>query len=416
MDIAFGFAKEKMMVQVPDENLLGVLHAHAVEDDGKDGAAIVSESLKNPIDSLPLASLVSPGETVAIVTSDITRPLPSYVVLPPVLDELTRAGIRDEDITIVFGLGSHRAHTEEEMRSLVGDAVYDRVRCIDSIGEFIHMGESTRGTPYDVFADVVRADKRICLGNIEYHYFAGYSGGAKAIMPGVCTRDAIQANHSKMVEEAARAGALDDNPVRIDIDEVTNHISIDFLVNVILDEQKKIRHCVSGHWKAAHRAGCKLLDDMYLCPIESRADIVLVSPGGFPKDINLYQAQKALDNAKHAVKKGGIVILIGSCAEGLGEHVFEEWMTGHDKPGDMIGHIQRDFQLGGHKAAAIAMVLENARVFLVSDLDDEFVRSIHLEPWPNGQVAFDAARKALGEQATVLAMPHGGSTLPRAKQ
>ena len=413
MDIPFGFAKREMTVSVPDERLLGVLHAHVAEQ-APDPDAVVRHSLANPIDSPRLKDIVQPGESVAIITSDITRPMPSYVVLPPVLEELNAAGVRDEDIVIVFGLGSHRAQTEEEMRKLVGDAVYERVRCVDSIGEFIHIGESSRGTPYDVFADVVKADKRICMGNIEYHYFAGYSGGAKAIMPGVCTRDAIQANHSKMVEDAAKAGALDDNPVRIDIDEVTKYISVDFLVNVVLDEHKKIRHCVSGHWKHAHRQGCKLLDDMYLCPIESRADIVLVSPGGYPKDINLYQAQKALDNAKHAVKKGGIIILMGSCAEGLGEHVFEEWMTGHDKASEMIGHIQEDFQLGGHKAAAIAMVLENARVFLVSDLADDFVRSIHLEPQPDGQAAFHAATDILGEQASVIAMPYGGSTLPKA--
>ncbi|MEG0146108.1 MAG: transcriptional regulator, partial [Clostridia bacterium] len=149
--------------------------------------------------------------------------------------------------------------------------------------------------------------------------------------------------------------------------------------------------------------------------IPARADIVLVSQGGAPKDLNLYQTQKALDNAKHAVKKGGVVILIGSCREGLGEKTFEEWMTQSESPEGMIERIGRDFQLGGHKAAAIAMVLQNADIYLVSDMDDEFVKSIFLKPFSSAQAALDQALSVLGDQATILSMPFGGSTLPRAR-
>jgi nickel-dependent lactate racemase len=182
---------------------------------------------------------------------------------------------------------------------------------------------------------------------------------------------------------------------------------------VVLDEHKKIiMAAAAGDAVKAHREACRFLDKIYRKEIPERADIVLVSQGGAPKDLNLYQTQKALDNAKHAVKKGGIIILIGSCKEGLGERVFEEWMTKSPDAASMITRIEKDFQLGGHKAAAIAMVLENADIYLVSDLPDDFVRQIFLEPKSSAQEALDCAFEKLGKDAKVLAMPYGGSTLP----
>jgi nickel-dependent lactate racemase len=275
------------------------------------------------------------------------------------------------------------------------------------------MGVTRRGTPVDIFTPVATADRRICLGNIEYHYFAGYSGGAKAIMPGVSTRDAIQSNHSAMVLPEAAAGRLEGNPVREDIEEAGKICGIDFIINVVLNENKEIIRSFSGDPVTAHRAGCAFLDSFYKVCIPQKADIVIVSAGGFPKDINMYQAQKALDNARHAVKDGGVIIWIASCSEGLGEDHFEEWMTGHAKSIDMIDHIRRDFVLGGHKAAAIAMVLEKAEIYLVSDLDPAFVRSIFLTPYTNLQEAGDAALAHCGDEATIMLMPYGGSTLPK---
>ena len=163
---------------------------------------------------------------------------------------------------------------------------------------------------------------------------------------------------------------------------------------------------------AAHREGCAFLDKLYRIELREAADIVLVSQGGAPKDLNLYQTQKALDNAKHAVKDGGVIILIGSCREGLGEKTFEEWMTSAPTAHSLIERIRREFRLGGHKAAAIAMVLERAEVDLVSELDDEFVRSVFLVPQPSAQAALCHAFEKLGPDARVLSMPYGGSTLP----
>lgn len=412
MNVQLPFGKSHISLSIPDQISTQELLPNKLAD-GLTGTEEVWRALNHPIASKRLKDLVHTGQKVAIVTSDITRPMPSYAVLPPVLQELNDGGIPDEDITIVFALGSHRAHTEEEKKKLVGEDVYNRVRCLDSKGEFTHMGTTSRGTPVDIFKPVADADIRICLGNIEFHYFAGYSGGSKAIMPGVSTRDAIQCNHKRMIQEEARAGQIKGNPIREDIDEVCEKfVPIDFIVNVVLDEKKHIRRCVAGHFIEAHREGCRFLDDLYKISISGRADIVIVSAGGYPKDLNLYQAQKALDNAKHAVKDGGTIFWIASAGEGLGEKVFEQWMTGHEKASDMIEHISREFQLGGHKAAAIATILEKASIHLYSDLDSDFVRSIHLTPCTDLQAELNRALQEYGSEASVILMPYGGSTLP----
>ena len=416
MLLEFGYGKGIQTVEVPDENLQAVLLSNDMEHERR-GPDAVRFALEHPAGSPRLRDLAKPGQKIVIVTSDISRPLPSFDVLPSVLDELSAAGVKDEDVTVVFGLGSHRGHTPEEMERLVGSEVYSSLRCVDSDpADCVRFGITKRGTPVDITRVVAEADFRICLGNVEFHYFAGYSGGYKAIMPGVSTPEAIQANHRMMVRDDAHAAKLSGNPIREDIEEAGAMVGVDFIVNVVLDEHKHIVYAAAGDVTEAHRDACRYLDKMYLKPIEKRADIVIVSQGGAPKDANLYQTQKALDNAKHAVRKGGTVILIGACPEGLGSKTFEDWLMAAEKPQDLIDRVHRAFQLGGHKAAAIAMVLENAEIMLVSEMDDEFVRSIFLTPCKSAQEAFDRAMEKYGPSASVIAMPFGGATLPVALQ
>ena len=400
-------------VQVPDDRLQGILMPNEVVVT-LTGEAEVRRALQEPIGAPQLRELVHPNEKIVIITSDITRPMPTWKVMPALLDELYAAGIKKENITLVFALGSHRRHTEEEQRHLAGDRAWNEITCVDGdTADCVHIGVTSRGTPVDIVRTVAEADRRICLGNIEYHYFAGYSGGAKAIMPGCSTRAAIQSNHSMMVRAEAAAGNLKTNPVRRDIEEAAALCGIDYILNVVLGEHKEILRAAAGDVTLAHRELCAFLDKIYLNELPQAADIVLVSQGGAPKDLNLYQTQKALDNARHAVRQGGIIILIGSCREGLGERVFEQWMTTSPSPEAMIERIGRDFQLGGHKAAAIAITLQKAKIFLVSELEDDFVRSIFLTPQPSAQAALEQAFRELGGDASVLAMPFGGSTLPR---
>ena len=416
MKLEFGYGAGIQTVEVPEKNLMGVLMSNPIDHERR-GPEAVKYSLEHPIGSERLSKLVKPGQKIVIITSDISRPIPSFDVIPSVLDELYEAGVDKKDITVVFGLGSHRHQTEEEMKHLVGERAYSEVKCVDSDpNDCIHMGDTKAGTPVDITRVVAEADFKICLGNVEFHYFAGYSGGYKAIMPGVSTPEAIQANHRMMVSDDACAGKLEGNPIREDIEEAGAICGVDFIVNVVLDEHKHIVYSAAGDVTAAHRDACKYLDKMYRKEIPHKADIVIVSQGGAPKDANLYQTQKALDNSKHAIKEGGTIILIGACNEGLGSVKFEEWLTQSKTSHEMVERIGKDFQLGGHKAAAIAMILEYAEIDLVSEMDDEFVKSIFLVPMHSAQEAFDKAMNKYGKDASVLAMPFGGATLPIVKE
>ena len=412
MKLSIGFGHKPQEIEIDDSLIMGILEPNEIQL-GLTGEEEVKRSLNNPIGTGRLRQIVKKGEKVVIVTSDITRPLPSYKVIPSILDELYEVGVSPEDITVVFALGSHRPHTQEEIIQLVGERVYKEVKCIDSdANDSVSMGITKGGTPVDVFRVVAEADRRICIGNIEYHYFAGYSGGAKAIMPGVSTPAAIQANHRNMVLDDAKVGRLIGNPVRDDLNEAIQYCPIDFIVNVVLNEKKEIIFSVAGDYIKAHRVGCEFLDKIYKKQLQEKADIAIVSQGGAPKDINLYQTQKALANAEHAVKDGGIIILVGSCKEGFGSKIFEEWMTEADSPDDIIARIREKFVLGGHKAAAIALVQKKAKIFMVSEMDADIVKSIFMEPYTSVQEAYNDAIKELGQDVKVLVMPYGGSTLP----
>ena len=401
LDLELGDAAERVLFLEPRP-------AEARQDE----STLIRNALANPLGTRPLSQLVRPGQKVALVTSDITRPCPSDRLLPPVLQELAKGGVRDEDITVVFGLGAHRAQTQEEQQDLVGRAIYGRFRCVDSDPADVELlGSTSRGTPVLVHRPVVEADVRVCLGGIEYHYFAGFSGGVKALVPGVCAAETIRHNHSMMVEPGATIGQLDGNPVRKDIEEAGQMIGVDFILNVVMAGSQNIVDAVAGHPQEAHRAGCARLQAVDNLTIEHPMDLVIVSGGGYPKDINLYQAQKALDNARRIVRPGGIILLVAECAEGLGNSVFEAWMQDPGGPEAIIARIRREFVLGGHKAAVIAMTMQHASVFLISELPPAFARSIGFHPYSDLNSAFRAAIEQLGPAPHIAVMPKGPSTL-----
>lgn len=369
----------------------------------------IRAALASPIGSPRLSQLVSPGQRVAIVTADIPRPCPSRRMLPLVLQELHTAGIAERDITVVLGLGTHRAHTLEERRALVGEEVFGRVRCIDSDPSAVErVGITRRGTPIEVFTPVLRADVRVCLGVIEYHYFAGYSGGVKALVPGVCSASTIQHNHRRMTEPGAVAGRLEGNPVREDIEEAGELVGADFILNAVLDEDQRVVRAVAGHPRLAHRAGCAALDAFGRALVDRQADVVVVGAGGHPKDITLYQVQKALDNARQVVRPGGVLLLVAECPEGLGNRTFEDWMQDPGGPDAILARIRRDFVLGGHKAAAVALAMKQAEIHLVSALPAGLARSLGFSPFSD----VDAALAKAAPNPFVVVMPEGGSVLP----
>ena len=372
---------------------------------------LVERAMAAPIGTPRLSQMVQPGQKIAIITSDITRPCPSAEMLPWVVADLETAGVKDEDVTIIFALGTHRGHTEAEQRQLVGDAIFERFNCIDSDpNDVVQVGITRRGTPVEVFRTVLDADFRITLANVEPHYFAGYSGGAKSILPGVCSKATIRNNHAMMVEPGARAGVLEGNPVRADIEEGGAMVGIDFILNVVVGHHTIIE-AVAGHVVDAHRYACRLMDYHRSQEIESAADVVLVGSGGHPKDLNLYQAQKALDNAGTIVKEGGIIVWLAECPDGFGSDLFKEWML--DKSVDeALAEIQTNFVLGGHKAAAIAMVLKKAQVFFVSKLDPADVRKMSMMPFDSLDEALAAARQQVGEGCRLIVLPEGSAVMP----
>jgi nickel-dependent lactate racemase len=412
IELELPYGRGALKARVPDANLQGVLlpkQSAAPPDE----AVLLREALDNPIGTARLRELVQPGQKVVVVTSDLTRPCPSERLLPPLLAEVAAAGVPDEDVTVVLALGLHRPMTDAEREAAVGAEVYRRLRVINhDPANCLRLGITAAGTPVEIFRPLVEADFHICLGNLELHYFAGYSGGAKAVLPGCASRATLNANHAMMVRPEARAGRLASNPVRADIEEGVAMLSVDFILNVVVDGQHRIVGAVAGDVTAAHRHGCELVAERGIVEIERQADVVLVSAGGYPKDLNLYQAQKALDNAAYAVRDGGMLILAAECPEGLGNRTFEAWLT-NATPDELLARIQQEFVLGGHKAAAVAAVLRRAAIYLVSALPDELVHRCGMTPFADLDSALAAALDESVPSANVLVLPQGGSILPQ---
>lgn len=410
LDLPYG--RSRLGVKIPAANLQTVLLPRA-NTQPRVADQLLRESLEHPIGTTRLRNLARPDQSVVIVTSDLTRPCPSARLIPLILDELRGAGIAYKQVAIVIALGLHRAMTELELESTVGTEIYRQVWTMnhDPMAAS-RLGVTSFGTPVEIFRPVVEADLRICVGNIEPHYFAGYSGGAKAILAGCASRATISANHALMVQPNAVAGELEKNPLRADIEEGASMLGIDFILNVLVDDDHRIAGAVSGEVKAAHRHGCQMAAQRSQVPIAQRGDIVVVSSGGYPKDVNLYQAQKALDNAARAVREGGIVILVAECSEGFGNDTFETWIRQSQSPHEVLDWIRRRFVLGGHKAAAIARVLEWSRVYLVSELPVDQVQWRDFVLFEDVDEAFRHAVRELGSEASVIVMPSGGSTLP----
>lgn len=374
---------------------------------------VISGALDNPIGTNKLEHLVDATDKVVIVTSDMTRPCPNNILLPPLLERLKRAGVPEQNITVVIGLGLHRKMTTSELRASVGDAVFNQVKVVNhDIDDVVPVGQTSRGTEVEVFKTVVDADFRICVGNVEFHYFAGFSGGAKAIVPGVSSRKTINANHSLMIKDEAVAARLDGNPVREDLEEAVDLIGVDFLFNVTVNEQHEVIDACAGDLVAAHRALCSKLAQTGLVSIPNQVDIAIVSAGGHPKDINLYQAQKGLDNCSAALRDGGVLILLAECLEGFGSDTFQSWITAPKTPADLLADIRKEFVLEGHKAAAIAKVAATCHIFLVTSEKLQQQTMVGIKVFPSVDEALQEAFQITGYDCSYALFPLGASTLP----
>ncbi|MFZ5640199.1 MAG: nickel-dependent lactate racemase [Bacillota bacterium] len=401
-----------LQAEMPDVNLLGIILPDT-DRNRTDEVALLNNALACPIGTRPLAELARGRGNAVIIISDGTRMAPSSRFLPYIVAELDRGGISADRVTIVIGLGNHRPVTEEEKKNLIGPALYGRVKCIHSReAGFRRIGRTARGTPVDVCLPVLEADIVICTGSIEFHRLSGFSGGAKGVMPGVAGSEAITANHAMSDRAGVGPGQLNGNPVREDMEEFARIVGVDFLFNVVTDELGKIVGAYAGDLEQAHRAGCTRAEAMYRVIVDRPGDIVIVSPGGYPKDASVYQAQKAVLNALDICKTGGTVIVAARCQEGHGDEVFACWMEGAAGPAEVRERLEQGFVLGGHKAKTVLQAIQRTEVYWISDMPEQAVRKLFYHPAATLQDAVNMALARHGTGARIWALPYGGLCLP----
>lgn len=416
VDVWLPYGKTQVCARIPTRNYLGNIEPK--EKQGvKDARAEIERALNQPIGTQRLSEIAKQGDKAAIVVNDHTRGTPSYLMIPPLLDELNKAGVKDEDITILFGCGTHRPVKPEEMPALIGEEAVKRVKTLShdcKAKDLAYLGRTKKALT-KVYVNKVfsEANVRILTNEIELHYYAGYGGGRKSVLPAICGEETIHHNHAMILQPKARTGILEGNPVHEDMVEAAELAQPHFIVNIVTNSRKELVQAFAGDYRQAFLEGVKLVDEMYKVPIEKRADIVIVSAGGHPHDIDLYQAHKGVDNALEAVKRGGVVICVAECPEGHGNQVFYEWMTKFKELKDMETEIKRHFQLGGHKAYYLLKTLQKVQVILVSTMPEYYASNVFR--LRSARAVNDALKEAFeiaGKDAKVWVMPHGNVTLP----
>ena len=409
------YGKTKVKLEVPDRAFLGLIEPREVPP-APDPLAEVRRALSEPIGTAVLADVVGPGDKVVITAEDHTRSAPSWLMVPPLLDELNVAGVKDEDITVLFACGTHRAVRPEEAERLLGPEVLKRVRVIShdcQAPDHVYIGDTSFGNRVEVNKIFAEADVRILTGDIDLHYYAGYGGGRKSVLPGVSSARTIQFNHAMLLHPNARMGVLEGNPVHEDMMEAAKLADVAFILNVVANPEHRVVKAFAGDLERAFMEGVELVDEIYKVPVEEKADVVVVSPGGHPHDIDLYQAYKGIHTALEAVKEGGVVVAVAECPEGHGHKVFFEWMNKFRTLEDMEAEIKSSFRLGGHKAYYLMQALRKAHIVLVSAMPEEQVRDVfRLEPARTAQEGLEKAFELVGRDASVLVMTHGNITLP----
>lgn len=379
----------------------------------------VLDAIYHPIDSNPLNELLQSGQKVAFICNDPTRVANSHDFMPILVEELNKIGIKDEDMRIVFALGTHRKMTQEEMIEAVGEDVAKRLPMYNSDcnkqEDFEYFGETSFGTPVWLNKLICDVDLVIMTGTIVHHFFSGFGGGRKAVLPGVAAMETIRRNHSLMMSPDAQLGKLHGNPVYEDQMEGVRLFAKEhrmFLFNAILDAKKQFLKIFAGDWEKAHLEACKFVDKVYGVEIDAPADIVIASCGGYPKDINVYQLQKTMDNAWCAVKDGGVVIIIGECEEGSGSAALEKALQEHPSPDAIKAQLEKNFVIGAHKAFAITRLMKKAKFILVSALDKKIASDLLFEAVDNVDEAIKLAEKYVGSDYKIILMPQGSLTVP----
>lgn len=419
VDVWLPYGKTEVCVRIPARNLLGSIEPN--EKPGvEDAKAEIARALKEPIGSKRLSEIAKAEHKVAIVVDDATRSAPSRLMVLSLLDELNLAGVRDENVTVIFGCGTHRAVKPEEAVKLLGEEVFNRVKTVNhdcKAQDLAYIGTTKKhGNKVYLNRLFSEADMKILTGDVSFHYYAGYGGGRKSVLPAIAGEDTIKHNHAMLLHVDARTGVLEGNPVHEDMLEVARLAKVDFILNVATNSEGEIVKAVAGDLEQAFHEGIKVVDEMYRVAVNRKADVVVVSPGGHPADVDLFQSYKGIDNALGVIKRGGVIILVAECPEGHGNEVFYDWMV---KFGDLKAverEIKRNFVLGGHKAYYLLKVLQNHPIILVSSMPDYYARDIFkLKTARAVNDALTEAFNIVGKNSRVWVMPYGNFTLPEVK-
>ncbi len=413
MHIELPYGKGTVPLDVPDKNLLDVVVPKEYIP-SRQPEQMIQEALHNPLGTDRLSTMIGPGETVAIVIDDYTRPCPTKILLPPVLEELKTAGVNDLDVLIIIATGTHTPPSTDVIKELVGDKIFRNYMIIsnDAVNAtHVNIGQTKRGNDIEILKEFIEADFKILLGDIEYHYFAGFGGTRKSILPGISSKNTIQRNHSLLFEKHSCMGLLKENPINQEMNEAMHLAGCDFALSVVQNSHHRIVGAWAGNPELVMDAGVKLVDTMYKKEISEAADIVITASNGHPHDINLYQAMKAMHTACQVVKPHGVIILVAECPQGHGSQLYIDWLKKYKTSQEIQKALQDNFIIGAHKAFYHRITVENHPVILVSEMDGPDVTGLFgfIKEKTLGH-ALAKAFSLSGDQSSVLVVPQGTTT------
>jgi lactate racemase len=419
--IHLGFGRGSILFAY-DESRHALLAPKALGEEGGAPRALsdveIGTAIDEPIDSPPLEEIVSAGDSVLIVVSDGTRATASGQIVNLLVRRLIQSGVSPSDIRIIFATGIHRAVTAAEKRELLTPFIVQRINTLDhdayDRASHLQLGVTERGTPVEVNRALKEHTHVILTGAVGFHYFAGFTGGRKSVCPGLASARTVEATHMLALdfERGGRragvgAGLLDGNPVHEECERIAEIVQPSFLINTVVDGRGHAVRVYAGDWRAAHRRACTDYLREHSLEIDGRRDLVIVSAGGAPRDINLIQAHKALDMAARACREGGRIILLAECADGLGRADFLQWFEEKDSRA-LENRLRSAYEVNGQTAWSLMVKAERFRVHLVSRLAAEDVRRMRMVP----ALTLDEALAQTGGNDEGYIMPHGASVLP----
>ena len=414
MHIELPYGKGTLPLDIPDKNLLAVVVPKEFIQP-QQPELMIQEALQDPLGTDRLSEAVGSGDTVAIVIDDYTRPCPTKMLLPPVLEELRLTGVNDSDILIIVATGTHTPPSTDQIKEIIGDKVYRNymVTSNDIIsGNYVIIGKTKRGNEIQILKDFVEKDFKIIIGDIEYHYFAGFGGTRKSILPGISSKETIQRNHSLLFEKHSCMGVMKENLIHQEMNEAMHLVGVDFALNVVQNSQHRVVGAWAGNPDLVMDAGVKLVDSMYRCEIQEKPDIVITAANGNPHDINLYQAMKAMYAACQVIKENGVIVLVAECKEGHGSQLYLDWLGKYKSAQEIQDALNKNFIIGAHKAYYHRRTVEDHSVICVSAMDKKMIEEyFQFKYAADVNEALSQALSLRGEDAKVIVVPQGTTTL-----